>query len=76
MSGSEGTTDFSFTVPRGDYRQTIEILSKLQDSIGRSRHDGDDTVCKVSAVGLGMRSHVGVLPKSSAPSPKKASTSK
>ncbi len=61
--GSEGTTDFSFTVPRGDYRQTIEILSKLQDSIGAAAIDGDDTVCKVSAVGLGMRSHVGVAAK-------------
>ena len=56
--GSEGTTDFSFTVPRGDYKQTIELLQQRQDSIGAAYIDGDDTVCKVSAVGLGMRSHV------------------
>lgn len=61
--GSEGTTDFSFTVPRGDYKQTLEILSERQDSIGAASIDGDDTVCKVSAVGLGMRSHVGVAAK-------------
>ncbi len=61
--GSEGTTDFSFTVPRGDYKQTIELLQQRQDSIGAACIDGDDTVCKVSAVGLGMRSHVGVAAK-------------
>ena len=61
--GSEGTTDFSFTVPRGDYKQTIELLQQRQDSIGAAYIDGDDTVCKVSAVGLGMRSHVGVAAK-------------
>lgn len=61
--GSEGTTDFSFTVPRGDYKQTLEILSERKDSIGAASIDGDDTVCKVSAVGLGMRSHVGVAAK-------------
>ena len=61
--GSEGTTDFSFTVPRSDYKQTIEILQQRQDSIGAAYIDGDDTVCKVSAVGLGMRSHVGVAAK-------------
>ncbi|SUA21088.1 aspartate kinase [Neisseria gonorrhoeae] len=41
----------------------MEILSERQDSIGAASIDGDDTVCKVSAVGLGMRSHVGVAAK-------------
>ncbi|QEY24388.1 aspartate kinase [Neisseria animalis] len=61
--GNEGTTDFSFTVPRGDYKQTLELLNKQKDSIGATDIDGDDTVCKVSAVGMGMRSHVGVASK-------------
>ncbi|MBF0804901.1 MULTISPECIES: aspartate kinase [unclassified Neisseria] len=61
--GAEGTTDFSFTVPRGDYKPVLESLNSLQDSIGAAEIDGDDTVCKVSIVGLGMRSHVGVASK-------------
>ncbi|EGV38826.1 aspartate kinase [Neisseria weaveri] len=61
--GAEGTTDFSFTVPRGDYKPTLELLNQLKDSIGAAEIDGDDTVCKVSIVGLGMRSHVGVASK-------------
>ncbi|WP_325313758.1 aspartate kinase [Kingella oralis] len=58
--GTEGTTDFSFTVPRGDYKPTLDLLGSLKDSIGASEVSGDDAVCKVSIVGLGMRSHVGV----------------
>ena len=58
--GTEGTTDFSFTVPRGDYKPTLDLLGSLKDSIGMAEVSGDDAVCKVSIVGLGMRSHVGV----------------
>ncbi len=61
--GAEGTTDFSFTVPRGDYKPVLESLNGLKDSLGATEIDGDDTVCKVSIVGLGMRSHVGVATK-------------
>ncbi len=61
--GNEGTTDFSFTVPRGEYKPTLELLNGLQESIGAQEVSGDDTVCKVSIVGLGMRSHVGVAAK-------------
>ena len=59
-AGNEGTTDFSFTVPRGDYKPTLELLGSLKDSIGAAEVSGDDAVCKVSIVGLGMRSHVGI----------------
>ena len=62
-AGNEGTTDFSFTVPRGDYKPTLELLSSLKDSIGAAEVSGDDAVCKVSIVGLGMRSHVGIAAK-------------
>ena len=58
--GTECTTDFSFTVPRGDYKPTLDLLGSLKDSIGMAEVSGDDAVCKVSIVGLGMRSHVGV----------------
>ena len=58
--GNEGTTDFSFTVPRGDYKPTLELLGSLKDSIGAAEVSGDDAVCKVSIEGLGMRSHVSI----------------
>jgi len=59
-AGEEGTTDFSFTVSRGDYRHTIDLLQSVQESIGAADIHGDDTVCKVSIVGIGMRSHIDV----------------
>lgn len=58
--GSAGTTDFSFTVPRSDYQNTLDILLEVQKTIGAREVCGDDTVCKVSIVGMGMRSHVGI----------------
>ena len=58
--GSAGTTDFSFTVPRSDYQRTLDILKEVQKKIGAREVCGDDTVCKVSIVGVGMRSHVGI----------------
>ena len=57
-------TDFSFTVPRGDYARTMEVLkAKVQPAIGAAEVRGDAKICKVSIVGIGMRSHVGVAIK-------------
>ncbi len=58
--GTEGTTDFSFTVPRNDYERALKNLQEVQAHIGAKRVEGDNTLCKVSVVGVGMRSHVGV----------------
>ena len=60
----DGRTDFSFTVPRGDYARTMEVLkAKVQPAIGAAEVRGDAKICKVSIVGIGMRSHVGVASK-------------
>ena len=57
----DGRTDFSFTVSRGDYQRTLELLkTKVQPVTGASELVGDPKICKVSIVGIGMRSHVGV----------------
>jgi aspartate kinase len=56
----EGTTDFSFTVPRNDYARAMEIARKVQEHINAKAIVGDNRVCKVSMVGVGMRSHVGI----------------
>ena len=60
----EGKTDFSFTVNRGEHAKTIELLkSKVLPELGASEVVGDTKICKVSIVGIGMRSHVGVASK-------------
>ncbi len=60
----DGKTDFSFTVNRGDYNKTVELLKeKVLPSLGAQEVVGDAKICKVSIVGIGMRSHVGVASK-------------
>ncbi|MDY0331210.1 MAG: aspartate kinase [Thiomonas sp.] len=59
-----GFTDFTFTVGRGDYARALDILkSTVQAHIGAKEILGDPKVCKVSIVGMGMRSHAGVASK-------------
>jgi aspartate kinase len=59
----DGTTDFSFTVNRGDYAKTLELLNGIATKLGARGVVGDNKTCKVSAVGVGMRSHPGVASK-------------
>jgi aspartate kinase len=60
----DGKTDFSFTVHRNDYARTLELLkAKVQPATGAAQVLGDPKICKVSIVGIGMRSHVGVAAK-------------
>ena len=56
-----GRTDFSFTVHRNDYARTMDLLrEKVLPVTGAKEIVGDAKICKVSIVGIGMRSHVGV----------------
>lgn len=56
-----GTTDFSFTVNRNDFARTLDLLNnQIAPSVGAQEVVADSEVCKVSIVGIGMRSHVGV----------------
>ena len=61
--GHDGATDLSFTVNRGEYDKVKGILEKTATHIGAKQVVGDKGVCKVSAVGVGMRSHPGVASK-------------
>ena len=57
----EGKTDFTFTVPRGDYARALSALdAHVKDHIGSGSIASDTKVSKVSVVGVGMRSHVGI----------------
>ena len=62
--GVDGTTDFSFTVHRNDFNKTLDILNnEVLPHIGARKVIGDNKAAKVSVVGVGMRSHVGIASK-------------
>lgn len=57
----EGKTDFTFTVPRGEYAKAMDVLNtSVREHMGAGNIVGDTKVSKVSVVGVGMRSHVGI----------------
>ena len=59
-----GLTDFSFTVHRNDFTRASELLkAKVAPALGATEVIGDTKICKVSIVGIGMRSHVGIASK-------------
>ncbi len=62
--GMDGSTDFSFTVHRNEFAKAMDILkNKVQPHIGARDVIGDNKAAKVSVVGVGMRSHVGIASK-------------
>jgi len=59
--GHDGMTDFSFTINRSEFARTMDILkNQVQPHIGARGVIGGDRIAKVSVVGVGMRSHVGI----------------
>jgi aspartate kinase len=56
----DGMTDMTFTVGAADYERAYQILEKIKNDIGFSAIAGAKDVAKVSAIGIGMRSHAGV----------------
>src|SRR6516162_4019121 len=62
--GASGHTDFSFTVNRGEYKRALDVLTRAKGRGFSAREIiGDNKICKVSLVGIGMRSHVGIAAK-------------
>ena len=59
-TGGDGSTDLTFTVRRADYARAREVLLSAQRRLGARAVEGDDRIAKVSAVGVGMKSHAGV----------------
>ena len=56
-----GTTDFSFTVNRNDFAKVVKLMNEvIVPAVGAREMVADENVAKVSIVGIGMRSHVGV----------------
>jgi len=58
--GADGSTDFTFTVARGDYEKALEIIKKVAGELGAKGVAGAADIVKVSIVGVGMRSHAGI----------------
>lgn len=59
--GADGTTDFTFTVHKNEMSKALAILrDKVQGHMQAREINGDDKIAKVSVVGVGMRSHVGI----------------
>ncbi|MBI5936551.1 MAG: aspartate kinase [Betaproteobacteria bacterium] len=61
--GHDGTTDFSFTVHRNEFKKAMEVLNGVKGEIGAREVIGDDKIAKVSIVGVGMRTHAGIASK-------------
>ncbi len=60
----DGKTDFSFTVHRNDFKRVMDLLqNEVSPKLGASKVMGDPKICKVSIVGIGMKSHVGIAAK-------------
>ena len=59
----DGKADLTFTVPRTDFKQALEIVKKVAEELKAERIEGDDTIAKVSIIGAGMRTHSGVATK-------------
>lgn len=59
----KGFTDMTFTVQSADYDRAVEVLQKAKETIGYFDLRGATDVAKVSAIGVGMRSHAGVAAK-------------
>lgn len=56
----EGKTDITFTIPKGDYKRTMEIAKKIAAQIGAEEVLGDTNIAMVSVIGVGMKNHSGV----------------
>ena len=61
--GHTHTTDFTFTVHRNDFAKAMDIVKVTAAGIGAREVTGDDKIAKISIVGVGMRSHVGIARK-------------
>ena len=63
IAADEKTTDFSFTVHRNDFKKAMTILRQTAIELGARDVLGNDTIVKISLVGVGMRSHAGIASK-------------
>jgi aspartate kinase len=58
-----GTTDFTFTVTKADFKKALQITAEVAKGIEAKDVISDENISKISVVGVGMRSHAGVATK-------------
>ncbi len=62
-SAADGRNDISFTVNHKDLQKTLDVMEKIRRELGATEVIHDRNVAKISIVGVGMRSHVGIASK-------------
>ncbi|MDT8419252.1 MAG: aspartate kinase [Desulfuromonadales bacterium] len=60
---SDGATDMTFTVPKADFKKALKIVEEVAKEIGARGVSSDESIAKVSIIGVGMRSHSGIASK-------------
>ena len=60
VSDDAKSTDITFTVPQADFERARAMLESMREEIGYALLQGANDVVKISAIGIGMRSHAGV----------------
>jgi len=63
IGGDGKSTDFTFTVHRNDFKKALLILQDTAQALGAKEVRGDESIAKISLVGVGMRSHAGIASK-------------
>tara|TARA_E500000081_G_scaffold46503_1_gene49926 strand:+ start:1262 stop:2485 length:1224 start_codon:yes stop_codon:yes gene_type:complete len=61
--GEDGLANFTFTVPRNDYKVAFQSLEKSSKKLNANKVTGNNKIVKISMVGVGMRTHAGIASK-------------
>ena len=61
--GEDGLANFTFTVPRNDYKEAKKSLLESAKNFSAKKVIGNDKIVKISMVGVGMRTHAGIASK-------------
>jgi aspartate kinase len=60
---NDGATDMTFTVPKADFKKALKIVEEVSREIGARGINSDESIAKISIIGVGMRSHSGIASK-------------
>ena len=61
--GEDGLANFTFTVPRNDYKVAMQSLKRSAKKLKAKKVKGNNEIVKISMVGVGMRTHAGIASK-------------
>ena len=61
--GEDGLANFTFTVPRNDFKTALQSLEESSNKLKAKKVEGNNKIVKISMVGVGMRTHAGIASK-------------